>query len=101
MRKPLHVNDPVKGEVFAGYVDGKTFYREVDPAKHLVRIHQGYAISNEVVDELVDRGVETVVMIEPTRRLVSSIDDWQNYGKHFEYGHGPQTVLPVSYMGVS
>lgn len=101
MRKPLRVNDPVKGSLFAGYVDGKTFYRDVDPAKHLVRKHQGYAISDEVLDQLVDRGVETVVLQEPGRRLVSTVEDWQNYGKAFEFGHGPQTVLPVTYMSVS
>lgn len=101
MRKPLHVEDPVKGRVFAGYLDGKTFYREVDPARHLVRKHNGYAISDEVLDELVDRGVETVVLQEPTRRLVSTLDDWQEFGKPFNFGHGDQTVLPITYMSVN
>lgn len=100
MRIPLHVEDPVKGRLFAGYTDGKTFYRDVDPSKHLLRKYGGYAIQDSVLDELVDRGIETIVLQEPSRRLVSNVDDWQEYGRFVNLGHGDQTVLPVSYMSV-
>jgi hypothetical protein len=101
MRKPLHVEDPAKGRLFAGYTDGKTFYRDVDPSRHLLRKHNGYAIQDSVLNELVDRGVETVVLQEPNRRLVSNLEDWQDYGKPIDLGHGEQTVLPVTYMSVN
>lgn len=95
------MEDPAKGRLFAGYTDGKTFYRDVEPARHMLRQFNGYALQDSVLDELIDRGIEMVVLQEPTRRLVSTVDDWQDYGKNIDLGHGSQTVLSVTYMSVS
>ena len=41
----------------------------------------GFAISDEVLEALIDAGVELIVFVDPNRgRYTSSIDDWQEYG---------------------
>jgi hypothetical protein len=98
-RSAVRVNDPVKGkEVFAGVIDGTTFYRTVDPEKHLLRTRQAYALQDSVIDKLVDKGVETIVIQEPTRRLVSTIEDWQEMGQDYDGPHGMQRTLSVGLM---
>jgi hypothetical protein len=91
--------DPAKGkEVFVGVIDGKAFYRTVDPERHLLRTRKAYALQDSVIDRLVDNGVETLVFQEPTRRLVSTIEDWQDLGQDYDGPHGMQRTLAVSFM---
>lgn len=100
-RSAVRVNDPAKNkEVFVGVIDGKTFYRTVDPAKHLLRTRRAYALQDTVIDRLVDKGVETVVIQEPGRRLVSTVEDWQELGQDYDGPHGMQKSLAVSLMAV-
>ena len=100
-RSAVRVTDPAKGkEVFVGLINGKTFYRTVDPEKHLLRTRKAYALQDTVIDILVDKGVDTVVIQEPTRRLVSTIEDWQELGQDYDGPHGMQRTLAVSLMAV-
>jgi hypothetical protein len=45
------------------------FFRIVDQAKTVI-------MADDVIDELVDKGVEYVVMTAPSGRYTASIDDW-------------------------
>lgn len=100
-RSAVRVEDPAKGkEVFVGVIDGKTFYRTVDPEKHLLRTRNAYALQDTVIDKLIDKGVETIVIQEPNRRLVSTIEDWQDFGNDYDGPHGMQRTLGVRFMSV-
>lgn len=99
-KSAVRVWDPAKGsEVFVGYIEGKTFYRTVDPERHLLRSRKAYALQDTVLDILVDRDIETIVIIEPTRRLVSLVEDWQEFGQDYDGPHGMQRTLSVGMMG--
>lgn len=99
-RTAVRVDDELKGHIVAGHVEGKYFVREVNPDEDLLVTRRAYALHDKVLDELVDRGVEIVVLQEPSRRLVSNIEDWQELGVPYAGPHGPQTTLSVSYMGL-
>jgi len=88
LKTPLKHNGSIAGEI-----DKQTFYRKVDPALNLIRAHQGYALHVSLLDILVDKGVDYIVLIEPARRLTSDIEDWQD-GYDF-YGY---KVLPITRM---
>lgn len=89
MRRPVYYFKRV-----VGYTEGSTYYLVVDSSS---LVDGGYFLPDAVIDELVDRGVETLVLQEPGRRLVSTLDDWQDFGREHPRG----TVLPISYMGVN
>lgn len=86
----IPVDDPSTGETL-GYIDRHVFVFESWSKK------REYALSNDVLDLLVDKGVDVVVIQERNaRRLTSSIEDWQEFGRP----RGRETILSVSYMAV-
>jgi hypothetical protein len=98
-RTAVRVYDELDGEVLVGHIEGKTFYRTVDPDQMLAT-RKAYALHDKVLDQLVDEGVEVVVLMEPSRRLTSTIDDWQDLGQDYAGPRGPQRSLSTSFMGV-
>lgn len=50
-------------------------------------------------DAMVDEGVDVLVIVTPSRRYVSAIDDWFDYGYHDLEGDVDVIVLNKSYMG--
>ena len=97
-RIEVRVYDELDGDVLVGHIEGKTFYRTVDPDQQLAT-RKAYALHDKVLDQLVDEGVDVVVLTEPSRRLTSSIDDWQELGVDYAGPRGPQRSLSISFMG--
>lgn len=78
-----------------GVVKGRTYFRKVDPMFDR-SCARSYGLLDSVLDDLVDKGVETIVLQERHRRLVSSIEDWQNFGVTV----GNATYLAECWMSV-
>lgn len=82
--------------VLCGNIDGETFIKEVNPAKHYHRIRGGYCISKEVVDFLESKGNVRIIEIhEPRRILAISVNKARCFFP-FDDGHGEQICLKES-----
>lgn len=98
-RTEVRVQDEVDGDVVAGHIEGRTFIRTVHPST-MLRTRRAYLLHDSTLDLLVDAGVEVIVLKEPNRRLVSTIEDWQELGIDYNGPRGAQRSLAVSLMGV-
>lgn len=92
--------DPKKNKmVKAGRIEGKTFIREVK-AEHFMRMIQGYAIQEDAINQLIEAGVNKVVIRTATGDLVSKLAEWLEPDiKVRDWGHGFQRLMPVARMG--
>lgn len=95
----LTTYDPKKQKhILAGHIDGKTFVKQVS-ARHFFRKLQAYGIQEEIIQELIERGVTKVKIMSHTLTYESSIKDWVNgHSLIRDYGNGLQRFLPVHYM---
>jgi hypothetical protein len=98
-RTPVLVLDEAEGqEVVVGYIRYPGFYRTVRPDRDMLATRKAYALHDSVIDQLVDAGVEWIVLQEPARRLTSLIEDWQELGNPYVGPRGVQTSLAVNLM---
>ncbi len=83
-----------------GEIHGSTFIREIREDDDYLA---GVALMDELIDKLIDENIENIVLTRNGKRHMSTIEDWQEYGKA-----GPtyaslddsehSTYLPFSYM---
>lgn len=60
-------------------------------------LFDGYVLSDDVFDQLVDSDVENIVFIDPNRgRYTSTVEDWQEFG--VQDGRSQYTHLRQSWM---
>lgn len=92
---PVWVDDPRRGHIRVGDIEGDTYHRRIDPQWHRMRVFGGgYAISSQVLDLLVRRGdVAYVALDAPTYSLVSHLKTWVERGQTHDFGHGQQVLL--------
>jgi hypothetical protein len=90
-----------KRDVFCGYVDNDTYYRDVDYSKHYMRKYRGYGIQSDVLSTLLRDGVKRVEIREgKTKTYISTLQDWLLKGKKGNYYHGDQVFLDIKLMEV-
>jgi len=100
MKHYLRTFDEKKNkEVVCGYIDGKTYYREVSNAHYMIK-YGGYGIQTDILTKLVKAGVNTIIIT--TRAGTThevSLATWLNKGKKGNYAHGDQIFLSTEFMG--
>lgn len=80
----------------AGEIHGSFFTREIHEDDDYLN---GVALSDELLDKLVDENVSLIVLTRNGKRHMSTIEDWQEYGKPGgDYDDVAYTYLPFSYM---
>lgn len=88
-------------EVFCGYIEGDTFYREVKNEHYMIK-ENGYGEQADVLQKLLKNGVKKIRIKTKNGTLhESDLKDWVLKGKRKKYGHGNQVFLPVEYMRVT
>jgi hypothetical protein len=98
----IYTTDPRKGhQVLAGEYDEetKTFTRHVKP-EHFVRVGQGYAIQQSVIDQLATLGcLHVILILIDGKKIPSEFWHWtgeRSFAKNL--GHGWQRILPLKVM---
>jgi len=88
LKRPFHLYPDEDGDP-AGEIDDRAFYLDVQPTST-----HAYSLDNGLLYALLDKGITTIVMLEPTRRFTSDIEDWSTLG----HDHGEYTTLNTSHM---
>jgi hypothetical protein len=71
----------------------KTYTIHVPDAKGLA-----YHLGSELFDSIVDGGYDIILLVTPTRRYITTVEDWQDYG-YYDVDDGEDIiVLNKSYM---
>jgi len=63
-----------------------------------------YYFTTEKFNDIVDQGYEYIVIVTPTYRLTSTVEDWQDYGYYsFEDNEGRIEIfcLSASHMSLA
>lgn len=102
MKKYIKTYDDKKEkEVLCGYVEGDTYYRDVDN-KHFMVKHDGYGIQLDVMNQLLKMGVKTIVInTKAGTTHTVPFRTWATKGKKDSYGHGEQIFLSKKFMNVT
>lgn len=94
--------DPKKAkQVLAGTIDKNNVFIKKVTAKHYHRKLQAYAIQEEVLLELSEKGVKKVRILSPKNTYETRLSDWLNGTRYVfirDYGHGKQRFFPVCRM---
>lgn len=96
----LFIFDPAKKkQVLCGHIIDKTFTRVVKP-EHYMNVVKGYGIQEVAFQEIKDRGVTTIVLLEEAtgKKYTSSIEKWLEKGRVADYGHGKQRFISLKYI---
>lgn len=95
----LTTYDPKKDKtVLAGYIEKDVFIKHVT-SRHFFRKLQAYGIQEEIIQQLIERGIKTIRIMSHTLTYESKISDWVNgHCLLRDYGNGLQRFLPVHYM---
>ena len=102
---PIKIQSPsLHYPITVGYLlpkkEGRIFLKEVERAKHFMRILEGYGIQKEVYDTYL-RGKRGKVVIEENdtgKFLCADISTWQEHSSAQNYGDGKQIFLSERYM---
>ena len=79
--------------------DGGVFFeKHVDPAKHKLKVFNGYAIQKDAFDAHI-RGHRGTICIRETsgKSYYSEVYQWEG-AETVNYGYGDQLVLPITSM---
>jgi len=97
----LFTYDPQKKKtVLVGELhEDKSFHKEVK-SSHFMRVCQGYGIQENVIEKLVEVGVEKVILhTSDGGKLSSKLSDWLEPDiRVMDFGAGKQRFLPVNRM---
>lgn len=84
------------------------FVKLVDPSEHYFKKFKGYAVPSALLEEILQRNIKRIKIIERdksgtvVRRLISTPDDWVEFGKSVKFeGFEKQVVLPCRCMKVN
>jgi len=100
MKIRLKAYDPKKDkEVFVGvYMQHTaTFVKNVGK-KHFMILEQGYAIQEEIMDNLKRWGCKKIELRTKKSIYTVLFETWYNYGNKKDYGHGSQIFFPIKMM---
>lgn len=94
--------DPKKrSKVLVGDIVGDTLTKKVNPAKHFMRVVDGYGIQYQAIQELKEMGIKTIVIEESTgKSWKSPLSNWEEHSKTADYGNGKQVFLSLKYMSL-
>ena len=81
-------------EVVAGNLEGKIFHKKVTHAKHFMYKERSYGISDDVLQQLIEKGCTTIRIETESVVYESDIKKWFEY-RIKNYGHGNQRFLPL------
>lgn len=106
MKTPLKIQDPRGFMRTVGFFQeygeyGNIFFKQVERAKHYMRVLSGYGIQKEVFDKIKQK-VKWIIIFEKdtNNRLLSKIEDWKEHSSAQNYGSGRQIFLSEKYMEV-
>jgi hypothetical protein len=86
--------------VNAGLIVGNKFKKNVSNIHFMVK-HNGYGIQSAVLNELIKRKVDTIVITTAKGTThVSKMSDWVNNSKTADYGNGKQHFLDIKLMQI-
>lgn len=70
-----------------------------DARNHYYRAHSGYAIDDDIVFDLAERGISRLIIGRAVQKSVLEfrVEDYVNYvdGDAFDHGFGPQRITPL------
>jgi putative cell wall-binding protein len=92
--------DPHKNKrVLCGEVIGEALFRWVKP-EHFMRVVQGYGIQEVAFQEVVRKGIKTIILKETNtnQRWEASIKIWLENSKIMDFGYGKQRFLSLKFM---
>lgn len=71
-------------------------YKSYDPQKHVLRRYNGIAFDVSAIEEAVTHGAEYILVECRATGAIRRADirEFSTYGIAFDYGSGPQIVLP-------
>jgi hypothetical protein len=85
--------------VYTGEVNQGVFTRVVDESKHLMVKMDAFAEQEDVIDQLINLNVHTIILKTDKNIYTSKLARWlQSDIKVLDYGHGKQRFLPRKYM---
>lgn len=106
MKTPLVIKDPRGFNRTVGYFQeygeyGNIFFKQVERAKHYMRVLSGYGIQKEAYDKIKQK-IKWIIIFEKdtNNRLLSKIEDWKEHSSAQNYGSGRQVFLSEKYMEV-
>jgi hypothetical protein len=98
-KRDLYLGDSEFGHS-EGEIHGKTFIRHVTESDYF---SNGIRFADELIDRLIDEDIDAIVVVHDNTRYMSTIEDWQEYGRTGTSESGLDediyyTYLPFSYM---
>jgi len=96
----IFTKDPAKPrKVMAGYIDGDWFIKEVKRSKHYLRVVSGYAIQDDVVNQIKDKVANIRIKeVDTGSEFSVSMVDFLNASRPWTHGHGTQRVISERYL---
>ena len=101
MKQDIKVYDKAKcEEIKAGELSDGVFLRRVMPWHYMYKV-KGYGIQETVIQLLIEKKAELVVIQASAHTYWSCLSDWLAPDiKMLDFGHGPQRFLPVARMEI-
>ena len=86
-----------------GNIYRNTLFKRVKESKHLLRVHDAWALDKVAFVKAEDAGVTCIVVHDTENNLIYSVsmDKFELNGIEVNYGHGTQIALPKKYWDVS
>lgn len=85
--------------VKVGEIQGEALFKNVNPAKHLMRMLDGYGIQYEAFVKLREKGIKKIIIKETTgNQWEASLDTWNEHSSTQDFGSGKQVFLSLKYM---
>ena len=85
------------GKVIGEVSDGR-FTKRVKKSKHLLRKWDAWGIDKTVLDTLMKKGIQDVVITEAEENIIysASVKDFEEKGIQADFGHSKQIFLPLT-----
>jgi hypothetical protein len=80
-----------------GYASGESFTKRVKKSKHLLRMWNAWGIDKNIVNQLVEGGVTTIIIHECEENIdyVVSVKEFVEKGIEADFGYSSQIFLSL------
>lgn len=86
-------------KVLIGEIQGEALFKTVNPAKHFMRIVDGYGIQYQAFQELKAKQIKKIIIKETTgNQWEATLQTWIDNSKVADYGSGKQVFMSLKFM---
>lgn len=103
MAKMLFADDPIKGKITVGEIEGDKLIKRVRRSVHYFKMMKGYALQETAFQAIRKQGITTIEIRESDTRnvLTASVDTWFEHGGLWTGKSGKQRTLSEKYMEIT